>query len=728
MNKIIEKSQSESSNYANVDYSFRSPKSDISIPLLYGDSLLLYILKENILILDSFKYNLIKYSGLFEYSYKLDKPFTITLGLKKEYDCYIDFSLAEIALNNMKKIKEKDIKLLDVYDKESSILEKLKNMEEIKKALLNIFRMKRIEFSLNDIYYYKDFNDFSNAYLYCTHKYMKFNDLQLIERYYSFFSFIDRNKNIFIKFADKSYIKIEDFIELKNSIEKELINRLGKTKFDIIIDSLNNIKEDETYNDIISECLVVKKNIDEEIKDVEIIREKTSKSDPVYNQLTQRLNKLLLYKKHFDTEQVINGESVFKNYYGFEFDGVYVFDYFIDSDSSKDIYKKAKRESGNGIYILTYEDYIKVKEMKNKTEVRNYIRKYLYPCADYMNHNENIETKLLERVTKIKMNIAKKKYLLKLVSSPVTTEEIELTQEEIDYYVSKFFNYDFEKLSEIKDHVKNKKLKEAIGKKISVELVDKEKKGQSTKEKLTDDDRDEINIEIEEMLKNLEEANMERKKEGLEEVTFEKDNYFNVYRVLIDYKNKCNISKKSIRDVQVAYKTKIRTFHDNEYHCELCGSANYDPLYFESHHFIPISQSGPDDIYNTVCLCLNCHKAIHGGRVTDMQNYMLIETIKEHIKKENPELLNKFEMTLGFKENSYLEQIENIEKEIIKIEQSMDKCLDKETNDDEILKEIDKLQNECDTLKEKRVMLISLANRLQDYYRYSGGYSLVRRK
>ncbi|MBE6160998.1 MAG: hypothetical protein E7158_02085 [Firmicutes bacterium] len=728
MNKIIEKSQSESSNYANVDYSFRSPKSDISIPLLYGDSLLLYILKENILILDSFKYNLIKYSGLFEYSYKLDKPFTITLGLKKEYDCYIDFSLAEIALNNMKKIKEKDIKLLDVYDKESSILEKLKNMEEIKKALLNIFRMKRIEFSLNDIYYYKDFNDFSNAYLYCTHKYMKFNDLQLIERYYSFLSFIDRNKNIFIKFADKSYVKIEDFIELKNSIEKELINRLGKTKFDIIIDSLNNIKEDETYNDIISECLVVKKNIDEEIKDVEIIREKTSKSDPVYNQLTQRLNKLLLYKKHFDTEQVINGESVFKNYYGFEFDGVYVFDYFIDSDSSKDIYKKAKRESGNGIYILTYEDYIKVKEMKNKTEVRNYIRKYLYPCADYMNHNENIETKLLERVTKIKMNIAKKKYLLKLVSSPVTTEEIELTQEEIDCYVSKFFNYDFEKLSEIKDHVKNKKLKEAIGKKISVELVDKEKKGQLTKEKLTDDDRDKINNEIEEMLKNLEEANIERKKEGLEEVTFEKDNYFNVYRVLIDYKNKCNIFKKSIRDVQVAYKTKIRTFHDNEYHCELCGSANYDPLYFESHHFIPISQCGPDDIYNTVCLCLNCHKAIHGGRVTDMQNYMLIETIKEHIKKENPELLNKFEMTLGFKENSYLEQIENIEKEIIKIEQSMDKCLDKETSDDEILKEIDKLQNECDTLEEKRAMLISLANRFQDYYRYSGGYSLVRRK
>ena len=50
--------------------------------------------------------------------------------------------------------------------------------------------------------------------------------------------------------------------------------------------------------------------------------------------------------------------------------------------------------------------------------------------------------------------------------------------------------------------------------------------------------------------------------------------------------------------------------------CQLCEKAapfidKNGMAYLETHHIIPLSHNGRDDIYNTVALCPNCHRKIH---------------------------------------------------------------------------------------------------------------------
>ena len=76
--------------------------------------------------------------------------------------------------------------------------------------------------------------------------------------------------------------------------------------------------------------------------------------------------------------------------------------------------EKAKVEKGNAIYILTTEDYLKLKDLKNKNEARRYIKNELAPCANYLYHStdkdgkDTTEKRLLEAVEKIRISIAKR--------------------------------------------------------------------------------------------------------------------------------------------------------------------------------------------------------------------------------------------------------------------------------------------------------------------------------
>lgn len=50
--------------------------------------------------------------------------------------------------------------------------------------------------------------------------------------------------------------------------------------------------------------------------------------------------------------------------------------------------------------------------------------------------------------------------------------------------------------------------------------------------------------------------------------------------------------------------------------CELCGekapfTKKDGSPYLETHHIITLAENGPDQIYNTVALCPNCHRKIH---------------------------------------------------------------------------------------------------------------------
>ena len=128
-----------------------------------------------------------------------------------------------------------------------------------------------------------------------------------------------------------------------------------------------------------------------------------------------------------------------------------------------------------------------------------------------------------------------------------------------------------------------------------------------------------------------------------------------------------NRSKKGYkRNPAVAIYTKQRA-RDNEgnYQCELCHIKSYHSSSFDSHHMIELSKGGVDNIYNTVCLCPNCHRDYHSNRLTYNQLYELYEAIRNNLIKYNIEYLPLFEKMINPNtedEKYYLEHKEEEDK------------------------------------------------------------------
>lgn len=80
--------------------------------------------------------------------------------------------------------------------------------------------------------------------------------------------------------------------------------------------------------------------------------------------------------------------------------------------------------------------------------------------------------------------------------------------------------------------------------------------------------------------------------------------------------------------------------------CDLCGekapfnSRSGEP-YLEVHHVVMLSEDGPDQIYNTVALCPNCHKKMHVVKNKKdkeklkqvIYQYLLEEHMEEYIEE-----------------------------------------------------------------------------------------------
>lgn len=721
-----------------VDYVAFSHGKKYSIPIFYDDSLLIDIMHSNGVDPNEFvtQFYLLKYSGLFEYGFNDDDEYL--LGLKNEYNNHELSFLFSIAMKNIRQIKEKNITFTSNKKlNETRFVEFLKSESNQNLIYSEFLKLFQKQFKFNDENKSIIENISNNGYLFILssmyfrllNSIPEINNQNLVYMYIAYSRNLNQKCNKFIKFADKSFLKEEDFKELEKKIRIELETRLGIEKLNDILEQTKNISDSSELHNIISNCLIKKKSINDEIQIIEKQKNETLENSPEYRVLNQRLNKLLLYKNHFDSEEVINGEGIFQDCYGFDFEGLYVFDYFSDIEDTN-ILKKAKRDYGHRIYILTADDYLKLKDLSNRTEVNKYIKDNLEPCADTMFHGENEEKRLLEKLKAVKKSIEKKNYVINLskTDNPVTDEEILITQEEFDYYVSKYISNNKQVIEQMRKKSKKFETKESLEHENNIKEVQKYKNEHEIVEELTETQQEEIDYEIERTYVILEKINYERKKKDLEPLSFNSNNYYDVYKAIIDYEEEKNIKIKAKRDPKVALVTKNRTFYNNAYHCELCGIEEMNPIYLESHHFIPISQGGPDDVYNTVCLCSRCHKAIHNGLVTDYQNYGLIKTIKDFITSKIPEDLPFFEKTLGFAENRYLEQMEETELEIQKIQQKIENTFDKDVPDDEILKEIDELQNYSESLEQKKHKLNLLANRIQDYYRNSEEYAAIEEK
>lgn len=100
------------------------------------------------------------------------------------------------------------------------------------------------------------------------------------------------------------------------------------------------------------------------------------------------------------------------------------------------------------------------------------------------------------------------------------------------------------------------------------------------------------------------------------------------------------------RNPKVSLFTKLRTKDEHgAMHCDMCDEfTSFDTRNFETHHIIPLSAGGIDNVYNTVCLCGNCHNRMHSKFPPTMYEMgKLLEKVRERIKSTTPYYLQKFD-------------------------------------------------------------------------------------
>lgn len=88
-------------------------------------------------------------------------------------------------------------------------------------------------------------------------------------------------------------------------------------------------------------------------------------------------------------------------------------------------------------------------------------------------------------------------------------------------------------------------------------------------------------------------------------------------------KDKIKIVNANVKTKEVKVTYRERNPYVSEYTkkrangiCDLCGNKapfndKFGFPYLEEHHVITLADGGPDDIYNTVAICPNCHRKMH---------------------------------------------------------------------------------------------------------------------
>ncbi len=68
--------------------------------------------------------------------------------------------------------------------------------------------------------------------------------------------------------------------------------------------------------------------------------------------------------------------------------------------------------------------------------------------------------------------------------------------------------------------------------------------------------------------------------------------------------------------------------------CEFCGTDGFKTssgaLFLETHHIIPLSQNGPDTIYNVAAICPNHHREAHYGDGADLIRETLTKLLSKY--------------------------------------------------------------------------------------------------
>ena len=134
------------------------------------------------------------------------------------------------------------------------------------------------------------------------------------------------------------------------------------------------------------------------------------------------------------------------------------------------------------------EEIKKINEEKSELQKKQQELDNLEPCADTMFHGENEEKRLLEKLKAVKKSNEKKNYVINLskTDNPVTDEELLITQEEFDYYVSKYISNNKQVIEQMRKKSKKFETKESLEHENNIKEVQKYKSEHEIVEELTE--------------------------------------------------------------------------------------------------------------------------------------------------------------------------------------------------------------------------------------------------
>lgn len=320
-----------------------------------------------------------------------------------------------------------------------------------------------------------------------------------------------------------------------------------------------------------------------------------------------RIDMFLHYLKPY---KVQTGSGKFKNFHVFYYEnGMVVLD-------------KLNGEYGS-LYIMPimiYLSILKNENIKNLYEVRNILG---VRSVSHRKNNWQIEVKNLIDSHKITMEEIEFLEKASEVSLPVNDEQLQSLKKQ---YKDNVF---------LQTEIKRKE----IERKKRFEEIDEEIK----RDKASECSKDLLDDEEEQIIEEVDEPND--------------------FLVI----NDSSIQSKVTRNPKVSLFTKLRTKDDQGMmHCDLCGEfVSFDTRNFEAHHIIPLANNGVDNVYNTVCLCGNCHNRIHSKVPPTMFEIgWMLQRVRERVIKTTPFYLQNFDRLFNPNYNFLYGSIDNYDEEM----------------------------------------------------------------
>ena len=308
--------------------------------------------------------------------------------------------------------------------------------------------------------------------------------------------------------------------------------------------------------------------------------------------------------------KVQTGSGKFKNFHVFYYEnGMVVLD-------------KLNGEYGS-LYIMPimiYLSILKNENIKNLYEVRNILG---VRSVSHRKNNWQIEVKNLIDSHKITMEEIEFLEKASEVSLPVNDEQLQSLKKQ-------YKDNDFLQTEIKRKEIERKKRFEEID-----EEIKRDKASECSKD-LLDDEEEQIIEEVDEP---------------------------NDFLVI----NDSSIQSKVTRNPKVSLFTKLRTKDDQGMmHCDLCGEfVSFDTRNFEAHHIIPLANNGVDNVYNTVCLCGNCHNRIHSKVPPTMfEIAWMLQRVRKRVIKTTPFYLQNFDRLFNPNYNFLYGSIDNYDEEM----------------------------------------------------------------